>query len=206
MKKLILLIALMMMLGLTTSAYAFNVYTLTIPQLSALSEVFDSPAGIASLASTDILSNSVWYEVTISRSTTQFRYILLGNSTLPPITDLTGYTHYGLRFDNDDDNEALVSVFLKSSGTRYLSSWVDLSYGASGNALLDLTTLASGGVDLSNIEEIGLGIAYNGSKKTNGKYQGDTLNILAFPVPEPGSMLLLGMGILGLFGLGRKKT
>jgi len=25
-------------------------------------------------------------------------------------------------------------------------------------------------------------------------------------VPEPGSMLLLGMGILGLFGLGRKKT
>lgn len=26
------------------------------------------------------------------------------------------------------------------------------------------------------------------------------------PIPEPGSMLLLGMGILGLFGLGRKKT
>jgi hypothetical protein len=26
------------------------------------------------------------------------------------------------------------------------------------------------------------------------------------PVPEPTSMLLLGMGVLGLFGLGRKKS
>lgn len=54
--------------------------------------------------------------------------------------------------------------------------------------------------------------------QTNAKYltwggtnliDGGTANLRTYApsaVPEPGSMLLLGMGILGLFGLGRKKA
>ncbi len=37
-------------------------------------------------------------------------------------------------------------------------------------------------------------------------YLGNAGQLRVDIVPEPGSMLLLGMGILGLFGLGRKKT
>jgi len=205
MKKLILLFALVVMLSLTTSAFAMNVYTLTIPQLSVLTEVFDNPTGIAYLAGTYTSSSDVWFEVPVASSATdQFRYILLGST--PPITNLSGYTHYGLSFDNIDNNdESMVSVFLMSGGTRYLSNWVDLSYGASGTAWLDFASLPPG-VDLTNIQEIGVGLAYNGSTFTNGRYQGDTVNISVSSVPEPGTLMLLGMGILGLFGLGKRKA
>jgi hypothetical protein len=36
-------------------------------------------------------------------------------------------------------------------------------------------------------------------------FQGATVDVIAEPVPEPASMLLLGTGLLGLAGFGRKK-
>jgi hypothetical protein len=54
---------------------------------------------------------------------------------------------------------------------------------------------------------IGFQLAFNDPTITGGKYQGDKYHMQVNPIPEPSTIILLGLGFLGLgaYGLHRKK-
>lgn len=202
MKKLILAVAFIAVFGLTTVAYAVPVYTLTQADLLGLSQLGATPA-VSSLFGSFAGSGGVVYTGFIGPSTTQWRELMIGDST-PPVTDLSGYSHYALFFDNTDNNDTFsVSLFMYANSTTYTSPWIELTNGADATLNWDIS-----GITRNNVGQIGFNVAYNGNtplSQGSSTYQGDAFNILVTPTPEPSSMLLLGMGVLGLFRLGKRK-
>ncbi len=136
---------------------------------------------------------------------------------------LAGYDAYQLSFANTNENPWYYNLFFTSGDYLVEGSWLEIPTGGMSTVSLDFSnarvydwpSLAElEWEDLSDIEDLDLsdissiGFSIGADVPMPGRY-GDTdyvFETTVAPVPEPGSMMLLGMGILGLFGLKRKRA
>ena len=108
--------------------------------------------------------------------------------------DVTGYERYSLAFRNTNNSTWSVSLFAGDLATE----WVSLGVGQSATLILDLG-------ELTGLTTIGIGLGGMMNNVVPNPSNPDTIHMTVAPVPEPGTMLLLGSGLAGLAAWKRRK-
>ena len=110
--------------------------------------------------------------------------IMIGSSS----QNLTDYDEFTMTLSNDNDDTWMVELYVDSNGSVIYSSGATLLPGETATLTLDIASL---GV----VDSVGFVISAN---------RNDTFHISAQTIPEPTTVCLLGLGVLGL--LRRKKV
>lgn len=129
-------------------------------------------------------------------------YIGIGEIFSTPL-DLSGYSEYGLRIFNGNESVWDYALFV-SDGTNTAYSVPNptpIVNQTGATLLLDLTT---SGLDLDNIVALGFKISQIVPIPAE-EFDDRDYETIVSPVPEPGTMLLLGAGFLGLAIYGKRR-
>lgn len=125
--------------------------------------------------------------------------------------NLTGYDSFGLTIYNNNENPWNYALFLADNNYNMAVSspfFMSIVNGSSASLKIDL---ADAGIDLAHIQTIGFIVEcdnlpmliYNRDGTVRGVDR--TFETAVAPVPEPGTMMLLGAGFLGLAVYGKRR-
>ncbi|OGU22412.1 MAG: hypothetical protein A2X85_05785 [Geobacteraceae bacterium GWF2_54_21] len=197
MKKLVgLLVGAMMMMA--TSAMALT-YTLTQADLLNFVVLDSSPVLYSALPADDGIGG-VKFNTLFTNTPQTNAFVAYGLNFNTPL-NLTGYDKFQLSVTNLNENPWNFGLFVGTPNINTLPTSV--AVGSSTTLTLDLTSLTS--TDLANIDAIGLYVNANLPIIGTGGIADYTAEFSANPVPEPGTMVLLGAGLLGLAIFGKRR-
>ncbi len=129
-----------------------------------------------------------------------------------PLNNLSGYTGYSLTFLNTNESIWFVNLYMNTGWTDppyseqnnfYESTWVELLPNVSTTITLDF----AGAVNLNHVTNIGFQVGANmdayPQNNLSNPSNPDDYHIDVSPIPEPATLLMLGLGSLLL--IRRKK-
>ena len=135
-----------------------------------------------------------------STNSNLFAGVIIGPGSLLGPWDYSAYTGFGLSFKNTNQSDWSYQLWAFDGTNSEISPYLTLSPGNSGGIVMDWGT-----VDPSKITWFGFVVSSYLDSTGNNPSNPDTFHVLVSPVPEPGTMMLLGSGLVGLAGWGRKK-
>lgn len=210
MKSLVALMAGVMLLMATGSAWAGYITLSTAELLTAAvvdtNTKADNKGGFQAL---DYAPTGALFTQNMSRPLDRgaqpyYVYSYLGvDSGAIGKSDLTGIDSFALSLANVNNSPWELALFLQAGGTTYLGDYqlvpnqkepIDLKYFS-----YDLSRLGS---DVSNVEYLGFAVR---SMLVDNPSNPDAYHVMAAPVPEPGTVLLLGIGCIGLAIYGKRR-
>lgn len=134
--------------------------------------------------------------------------IYIGKDTQVAPVDLSGYSDFALQIFNKNESTWNYGLLLfdanfstATSGT-FLQSIVN---GYNSTLNIDLTAAAGSGFDLTQVTFMGLMIQQTVPILSDPSNPDRTFETVVAPVPEPGTMVLLGFGMLGLAIYGKRR-
>lgn len=174
----------------------------------------------------DEFDGTSWYATDFDGNTTYGAYSPYNGTTLKSIHDygiydLSGYTEYSLILTNTNDDNWLVNLFMNTgwipSNTNYYyqNTWTQIAPGQSVTLTLDFSSAETWGggynggtsavQNLNQVTNIGFNIGGNMDQIGGNPSNPDKFSIDAAPIPEPSTVILLGLGFLGLCAYGWRK-
>lgn len=195
MKKIVAILTLTLLM-MATSAMALT-YSPTLTDLLSFQNLGSSPVILAD-APYDDGTGGAYFTTKFATIPLDNAYVLYGLNLSTPL-DLTGYDKFALRITNLNENPWNFGLFVGDPYTT--SAPVSIANETSDILVFDLASLTG----LSNITYLGLYVTADLPIVGENGRADYTAEFSATPVPEPGTMVLLGAGLLGLAIYGKRR-
>lgn len=204
MKK--LMVALMVLALSIPSLASALVYSPTVSDLAGWTAIGNS--NIKNTFSAEDGGTAVKYTGNLYGQSTEpaIGYVMIGQNYGTPL-DLSSFTEYALHIYNVNESTWKYNLFaMDSMGFSAVSIPYMSPVNVGDDAILNIDLAANSldGLDLTDIVSIGLMISQN-VPIYGGQFPDRTYETVVAPVPEPGTMILLGAGFLGLAIYGKRR-